>query len=116
MNKCLQCGKCCQAIPFPLTKKVLMEEENPAESVRFILRYWKRVSAKKASVILDNDKLFSNFLYYECSLFNKESGLCGIHNDKPSVCADYPYYGKSPEEYASQPDNIIYSKCGYLNE
>lgn len=48
---------------------------------------------------------------YRCSNFDEATNLCRRHDDKPSICADFPWYGQSPSE---RPDILRgLPRCGY---
>jgi Fe-S-cluster containining protein len=46
---------------------------------------------------------------YICSNFDGDTNMCRAHNDKPSICAGFPWYGKEPHKGAL--DGL--PNCGY---
>lgn len=47
--------------------------------------------------------------FYKCKQFDESLNSCRIHDNKPNVCAEYPWYKKSPTEST----NFYSEQCGY---
>lgn len=41
-----------------------------------------------------NEKVIEQRELFTCRHWNEETRLCGIYEDRPRMCADYPYQGK----------------------
>jgi len=59
--------------------------------LEFYAAHWRARSAFRDPVTLE-PKVFA----VECDLFDRVSRLCGAHEDRPAVCAGYPWYGREP--------------------
>lgn len=101
MTECAKCGDCCEAIPLGLSKTAMMRYEYESGSPNhltalFINKWWRRISrAKYASVHPEAAQTASHF-FYECLKFDPVSRLCTAHDERPPICSNYPWYGRSP--------------------
>ena len=92
---CNMCGKCCEVINLPVS-----HEEFKVGFYRdgeFILKYWKPISEEEALRInqhirhgVDGTPSF----YYTCDKYDVSTKLCTAHTERPSVCSQFPWYGK----------------------
>ena len=132
-SKCKRCGQCCERLgigysPDELRKAFLKwkyddkPEELKAHKVEHaqgmheiyllypMLRFISK--AKKTR------SLIMPWYYYSCKHFardKKGKGVCTIHDIKPDMCADFPYYRTCYHvrigQAAENPTN--YKGCGY---
>jgi Fe-S-cluster containining protein len=116
MIGCLMCGVCCRAVAFPQTKAELrrliaaheLSDANLA-SARFILRHWRRISARQAAATVPGLVAERGFRYYACvKLAGK---LCSDHANRPPICRGFPYYESPPETNVD--DRLGWPGCGY---
>lgn len=108
--QCKRCGKCCMAIPLPVTYADLagMAKHGHPDAL-FVLQHWKPISVKKAR------HLNPEFLkegggrksIWTCRKLNHRTNMCRVHAYKPKVCSEFPYYGRNRFPYP------VTSKCGY---
>jgi Fe-S-cluster containining protein len=80
-----------------------------ARDIAFILKYFRRISRKKAIEIngLLDGTGFDGRAFYRCILL-ADNGLCREHSQRPFVCIGYPWYYGTPHE-----DALFVSPCGY---
>jgi len=122
-NKCLRCGICCIAIGLANSKTYYFK--NKYNEADFVFKIWKRISKKTALNRMNRarrktkrDRMLSikdlNGFYYECIHFDKRKKMCRIHESKPEICKNYPYYEK---RYGSNVNDMLHgSFCGYWKE
>ncbi len=111
---CNKCGMCCLTIPLDKGSyyRVLRGKINAVDGD--FIKKLKRISKRKAYKINPFLKVRASKLkvaYFQCPQLDEATHLCKIHNNKPMMCSQYPFYGE-PIIYCR--DNLIYgSKCGY---
>jgi Fe-S-cluster containining protein len=47
---------------------------------------------------------------WHCDALDPDTRLCTVHEDRPPVCRDYPWYGEDPAKRASH----VGPECSYL--
>lgn len=121
MGECKACGKCCSVIVLniPLQKVREVAKTGDSDTI-FVLRYWKVISLKKARQInpyyvkqVESTKAVFTRTYYTCTKFNPRTNHCRVHNHKPGICKNYPYYGRA---VISSDFQFPSEKCGYIEE
>jgi Fe-S-cluster containining protein len=119
INYCKKCGSCCQAIWLRYSIKDIREilKKYPSNlDAIFILKNWERISYKDALKINSRIKIFKkNYkksYFYICNKYDKINKKCTIHDNKPRICKDYPFYGKN-----KIPLGLVFynDKCGFNN-
>ena len=84
MAECARCGQCCQLIGW-----------NPETGQRS----WREVETLALRGHPDAIFMVAHWHYcwgtgyYWCDCFDFETHLCTVHEQRPKVCSDYPYYG-----------------------
>ena len=120
MTKCSRCGDCCEAIPFQRTKKMI--DKHLAESVlsdkneyslKFIKKYWRRISRKKFVAIHPEAANTSSPYFYTCLKFDAVARLCMAHDERPAICSDYPWYDIDP---VRQEFHGIPARCSFWED
>lgn len=104
INKCLQCGICCQTIPmlhdFEFFKNYLASgcsNEKNNYDVKFILENFEEISFDDAiniNINLKNNPRASlykkYYTYYKCKkLVNNK---CSCYDKRPHLCRKYPFH------------------------
>jgi len=129
---CKSCGMCCQCIILMYGKNEMLRNarQNKSSDAAFMFKFWKEISKKQAMAInpryvkiADKGILLYNAKgqpvdksvrhhYFTCLKYNARSKTCRVHNYKPRVCSQYPWYGKPPRA-----DFIFFSEdCGYKDD
>jgi Fe-S-cluster containining protein len=122
------CGNCCRVIRINLSPEYIANRiwtgdfpksiDNYTD-MEFAYLFWKPITMEKALEInpylktwpfYDSDKVF----YYTCTKFDESKNLCTVHETRPRVCSEFPWYGEVPGKENSR---YLYSdKCGYIEE
>jgi Fe-S-cluster containining protein len=94
-----QCTACCRTITLKYTREMLRRTQG--SDAAFIRANWKPVSRRLAKK--RNPHMFSYYghqakAFYRCARVT-DAG-CSVYDDRPSVCKDYPLYGRSYESVA----------------
>jgi Fe-S-cluster containining protein len=97
MTDCNRCGDCCEHLRLNVTKSrmrtFLAERHRWSDTpeaieheanARFILEHWHRSGGGGRATV------------YDCDAFDRTSRLCTAHQDRPPICAGYPWYGDEP--------------------
>jgi Fe-S-cluster containining protein len=80
--------------------RALTEEEADERIERFGLTFWN-LSAAGVAAESGSGEL------YRCKHWNETTGLCGIYEDRPDMCRDYPYRGACIHCGGSASENFI---------
>jgi Fe-S-cluster containining protein len=48
---------------------------------------------------------------FTCLKFDRQTRSCTAHNDRPSVCSGFPWYGKEPDKMV-----LGYGRCTYITD
>jgi Fe-S-cluster containining protein len=110
---CIGCGMCCRAITLAYTKKDIRKvwPEDKGTSKWFVLKNWHRISrdqALKENPNVVNMEKQIGWYWYTCSMFDRETNKCKVHDSKPRICKGYPWYGNEPNDTA-----LYGANCGY---
>lgn len=132
-GKCNMCGMCCRAIRLnapcsrftewaekykkelkPYLDNPSLVSETSDESFKewfFIYLHWQPITEKEAFKINPHLKTWSDTEghYYTCKCFDSEHNKCTVHDNKPAVCRDYPYYGGN----INKGEKFYSENCGY---
>ncbi len=97
MTDCNRCGDCCENLTLNFTKAELAAfvretgdtaltpvRRDHLANARFILAHWHRSSGGGSAT------------RYACDAFDPSTRLCTAHQDRPPICAGYPWYGALP--------------------
>ncbi len=97
MTECNRCGSCCENLQLNFTKAELRAFARGGDAVattpltrdhlanaRFILAHWHRASGGGSAT------------KYACDAFDPSTRLCTAHQDRPPICAGYPWYDAPP--------------------
>jgi len=128
-GKCNRCGQCCERLgigysPDELRKAYLkwIYKDKPKE-----LKAHKVVHAQEIGQIYliypmlrfrSKSKNAAHWYYYTCKHFTRDrkgKGVCTIHDIKPDMCADFPYYNHAYSIRIGQAaeNPTTYKGCGY---
>ncbi|MNW28638.1 Flagellin N-methylase [compost metagenome] len=120
---CGMCGKCCEAIHIPLDiNEIRKGAENGWGDATFVRDNWTPITLEQAYEInpflkkTKEDQLekgnanpHEGMHFYTCDRLDRSTKLCTVHENRPQVCSEYPWYGRKPSS-----DFIFYTKdCGY---
>lgn len=110
-GSCNLCGRCCEAIALR-DDWTRLENYQGGGDRGFVAKHWKPISkeeATKVNAYLLSNPNFQAYNFYTCDWFDKEKRICSHHEERPSVCRDYPWYGGQVRT-----DEVFYSEdCGY---
>jgi Fe-S-cluster containining protein len=97
MTECNRCGHCCEHLQLNFTKAELRAyvgdtggsastpvTRDHLANARFILGHWHRASGGGTATI------------YACDAFDPTTRLCTAQEDRPPICAGYPWYDAPP--------------------
>ncbi len=97
LTDCNRCGDCCENLRLNVTKRALRaflverdrwrdtpEAIEHEANARFILEHWRRAGGGGRATV------------YACDAFDRATRLCTAHQDRPPICAGYPWYGEAP--------------------
>jgi Fe-S-cluster containining protein len=112
MIECNRCGQCCQKIyiNYGCLDKIAERKKNKKLSGDYLF-------------VHENFEIIKNLYYrcgiawtvFRCKLYNIETGLCPIHENKPMICKGYPYYNKSIDNMVEGLEPVVglYPGCSY---
>ena len=120
------CGMCCRAIVLPdvvdqMINHVAGVENCRAETQRlhekcdscFIFHNWQQISKEEALAINPHLEVWTDRLkgrtFWTCTKFDAENNRCMIHDQRPGVCSNYPWYGRKP----NREEPLYNPECGY---
>jgi Fe-S-cluster containining protein len=128
-GKCNMCGTCCKAIYLPYSHQELLDCKpvkdyvaNPWDFEKrigdhdhvFVHLYWEPITLKEALAINPHIATWKYGTekednWYRCTRLDTKTNRCTVHDNQPSVCSGYPWYGRAPRPHESyySPD------CGY---
>jgi len=111
---CNMCGYCCTAISIPISpadlkdmSKRLRDQEKMAEF--FIPITEEEAIRRNPAISAKHEASTEERFFYECSQYNEDTKLCGAHENRPSVCSGFPWYGNTINNVAL----IMHKKCSY---
>lgn len=130
-GECIQCGKCCTAMHLSGTldgkpihqfvREWLDEWPEPDEE----WDYWAKIQHQTFTHVLRHFVEWNEYearirglndeqLFY-CKLLVEMDGkfICPIHDRKPRICKEYPFY-KDSDPY--QETVCIHAQCGYIDQ
>lgn len=131
-GSCHMCGMCCKAIVLPVSYDELKERSSVQDyingskcegiennDVLFVWLNWKPISKEEAFKINPHLRLWEerfierNCLeklnFWTCTKHDPVTNKCTVHEHRPKVCSDFPWYGRSV--VTTEP---FYSpECGY---
>jgi len=120
MTECAQCGMCCECIILPYNDgyiEVMAKEENKEGwfhgDFSFAHRNFIEISRKQALKINPYLSAWNQKAqyFYICKQFCHVTKKCIVHEIRPDVCREFPWYGRKPEK---QP---LYSKdCSFQKD
>lgn len=128
MTDCNGCGQCCSPVVLPYSRHEAQMLLPAVRHEMFTEREWRwimedlepiprRDGLARAPYLTDGKTrlmvdgygevvLFSNF--YRCRQYDEETGRCLTYDDRPEVCAEFPWYGDPPD-----PTKAIPPPCSY---
>lgn len=110
MTDCSMCGDCCEDIVLNVPHGNIVRN---LSKPRFVGQ------ARKDAVFIVNNMRPTGRVervgkqvrqVLECAKFDKETRTCTAHNDRPSVCFGYPWYGREPRKG----DATMKGRCSFL--
>ena len=114
---CRSCGSCCRFMLFGYKAHHSIQDKvftpDPGSDTEFIRNNCDYLGlAKDLDIPASIPKEFEDGTHvYRCRLLT-EDNLCSIHEKKPYVCREYPWYNDfAPRLFANAPWD--YSGCGY---
>jgi Fe-S-cluster containining protein len=137
MGSCHMCGMCCEAIHIQQSPEEVANLAEPqiARGVTdmdsdpvFVHLNWVPITREEAHKINPflavNERTvrdtwsgegatsYEKLHFYTCKHHDKVTRKCTIHEIRPRVCSEYPWYGRNPE-----PSHLFYSEdCGYRED
>lgn len=135
-GKCNMCGMCCRAIVLNMTyqeienyykdyrdqNKEFSDEEIEKwafeQDAAFVHLFWKHITKEEAFKINPHLKLWfggkinqdiNKSSFWTCTKFDSKTNKCTVQDKKPSVCSEYPYYGRA----ISKNEPFYSLNCGY---
>lgn len=102
-NGCV--GDCCVAFTLPKepTDPIVIDMVIPITQMEAIARH-QRMGNRK---VIDKSQSLDTSKWYKCRHWDEETRLCGIYEDRPKMCRDYPYdKGCVSCDFTSDPDII----------
>ncbi len=103
MGKCNKCGLCCKAIVIDSSMEQIKQSVNNQRKgnsdAHFIFRNWTSISEQAAFTINPNLTYWSSDYdgyryYYRCRMYCDATNLCKIHEIRPYICSEFPWYGQ----------------------
>ena len=64
---------------------------------KWIIKNLRRISRVSASQILGRQPNSSHF-FYVCTVFDSEENVCGDYENRPNMCREFPWYGRTPDK------------------
>jgi Fe-S-cluster containining protein len=116
---------CCKAIVLHISPeqiKEFYEKEKDLEGISdivFIYNFWKPISLREALSI--NPHLHTwvsigeypeSSYFYKCLMFDPDTNLCKVNDNKPDVCKNYPWYRNGPRK----PFKFYSLDCGFYKD
>lgn len=126
------CGKCCQAIVLNVSREEIEQMASVQDYLSgkidrtdlwnddpiFIYLNWTPISTEDALRINPHIQTWFDaweksgqtrkWHFYKCSKLT-EDNKCGVHDERPRVCREFPWYGKQPRI-----SELFYAdNCGY---
>lgn len=98
MIKCGMCGRCCADINSTSSPEQISNMVTPAGLVPL------------AECWIPAGRLADGRYHYRCNYYDARSKRCRIHEVRPRVCRDFPFYGKIEigKAYQFDKDCVIY--------
>lgn len=106
MTECGLCGDCCEDILYhshAALRTAFKRTGSMAPSAPFVLEHWHAVNKDafiKSSVPVGKRRRARRELrgksIYNCDRFDPVSRLCTAHDERPPVCAGFPFYDGGP--------------------
>lgn len=115
MTDCVRCGDCCDPVTLPLDQWLQVLDWNaewPEErwdgdergtraevfpNLTFMYEHWHCTDVRGSTVLL------------RCDAFDVSTRTCTMYEQRPPVCRDYPWYGKTPaREHAPRSDRCSF--------
>lgn len=121
-----RCSKCCEVLTISESKNFrawrayARKHDDPDltdEMVKISLMV-KKISKRRAKKVSPHlVRVASNAqAYFTCKNFTGTG--CGAYENRPKMCSDYPYYGRTPDEFIKQfvadPDDSYGGKKGVV--
>jgi len=122
MSECKKCGTCCKVIYLPISPEkveAISKDTNSPDhaNAKFVHENWIPLSTEQARefnpfVVSQVDECGRSLYYYSCTRLDSVTNLCTVHDSRPQVCVDYPWYGRPPH-----PSEMWYTPdCGYVRD
>ena len=112
-NKCKKCGQCCRMVHLPADQCVAIQDgTNISKDAEFVRKNMDYLGSSEFTTGFrrKTSEGMEYFGVYSCRLLT-EDNLCSVHDNKPLMCSDYPWYGCSKSSNRSGP--YPYHGCGY---
>jgi Fe-S-cluster containining protein len=102
---CARCGDCCErlwlSVDLERLAELLERDElrgTSWENAVFLTRHWRRVEGDESTD-------------YVCDAFDSVHRTCTAYDERPPICAGYPWYGGEPTEGRI---TRVESRCSFL--
>ena len=102
MTECARCGDCCDPVvltfdPQEKAKRLLstgdgLSDEN-RRNYEFMLEHWRVIRP-----IVSARGYGTDSYEVKCDQYDRATKSCLAQDDKPPVCADYPWYGRDEDD------------------
>jgi Fe-S-cluster containining protein len=129
MTACAQCGLCCEVIGIRADpayyqrdpKDIVWPGDEPEavplifHEFMWIKQHFHPISIEEAIAInphIVDETTREGHSYYTCDAYDKETKLCTAHDDRPAICRDFPWYGKSVNPYNLK----SFPRCSYWRD
>jgi Fe-S-cluster containining protein len=125
VTECNRCGDCCDPVRFDLHGQLeSLQDKAAGPDPDLDPQAWLDVGWKPEE--LPNCRrnwVDANFILEHwhprpesgltCDRYDPESKLCTVHDDRPPVCRDYPWYSNGPTYEAAQKLPV---RCSYRDD
>lgn len=88
-------GKCCAVFYYPTSPDALRARKNPLPDDHFIADMLIGLTPDEAQARAERFEVppadWTPGKTFTCKHWDEESGLCGVYEKRPKMCAEYPY-------------------------
>lgn len=118
------CGACCYPVVLPYskldiislgpqidddTRRWVLEDLTPLSRREGLRRAPYLAQGGTTMAIIAGRPTLAYSVFYECRHFDPDTKKCGIYDDRPDACREYPLYG----EAVLDPAKAVPAECVY---
>jgi len=112
------CGNCCDPIMMPKSRQDIeaalksgqIKSRRAKRDLMFMLRNWTWTGEYSHKWIAGQET-FSH--HVQCAKFDRETRLCGAHEQRPFTCRGFPFYDHDPMDVVPGMTDT-HSQCSYM--